>query len=97
MNTITTDAIKALVKSYDDEYGYNTFLAIFADGDASIIEAGGPRDTIKYYNNTEEVYADIKERLFPELTESERVELVAHETGNYFTHRMIERKKNGTT
>jgi hypothetical protein len=91
MKTITTDAIKALVKSYDDEFGVTTYLAVFAAGDASII---GTYDVIKHYKSIEEVYVDIKERLFPTLTEGERLELIAHETGNYFAHRMIQRKAN---
>jgi hypothetical protein len=92
MKTITTDAIKALVDSYDKEIGSNTHLAVFADGSASIM---GAYDVIKSYKSIEDVYDDIKIRLFPELTEGERVELIAHETGNYFTWKMINRKING--
>lgn len=92
MNNITTSAIKALVKSYDEEYGFATCFAIFSSGDASINEAEGTRHMIKYFENVEEVYADIKYRLFPKLTEGQRLELIAHETGNYFMEKMIQKR-----
>ena len=94
MKDLTTKILQELLTYFQEQEEAPVSFILNSDGSCKVIKTETDKE-LEYFKDMEDVYEYIKMYVFPPLTESQRLELIAFEMGHGLLYSMMKtRAKN---